>query len=194
MQKLLFLCFLMNLPLLGSLCPSADRDLTIEDCPTGLDNVVRATMAKIRAARLLESESGCRPNCYNFLERIAYAESSVRRSNCSDGGIWRVSCAHFRRLPMAVFSSLLEKNHSLAVGLTKPIINIPMWTSVRWNNLSKPLYSAIAAAMLLANGMGFDSARMTTAQGQACTWVNYTTSEGTTEQFMDAVNKTMEGE
>ena len=199
MQQLLLLCFLMTLPLLDSqLCPSADRDrepqdLTIKDCATGND-VVRATMAKIRAAGLLNSVSHCGADCYQFLERIAYAESSVR-SNCGDGGIWRVKERHFRRQSRPFFELLLEMNHSLAVELNKPIINIPTWTSIQFENLTKPLYSAVAAAMFLAQRELFDRVKLMTRDDQARTWSQlYTTSGGTRMQFSDAVNQAMESE
>ena len=193
MQQLLFLCFLITLPwFCSSLC---DRDLTIKSCATG-DDVVRATIAKIRAARLLDDVNGCntsrrRNKCYQFLERIAYAESD---NDCTEnGGIWGVSQRCFSKVKGGFFQNPQMSNSSLVTGLSKPIINIPAWESVQHEELKRPLYSAIAAAMFLEHRNLF--AKVNTSEEQARTWVNYTRDCGTqnSTQFLKAVTRAMQG-
>ena len=194
MQQLLFLCFLITLPwFCSSLC---DRDLTIKSCATG-DDVVRATIAKIRAARLLDNVTGCsggpgggRNNCYQFLERIAYAESG---NNCTkNGGMWGVSQNCFSKVTGGFFHVI--SNSSFVRGLSKPIINIPAWRSVQRGELKKPLYSAIAAAIFLIHRNLF--AEVNTPGGQRRTWDNYIRDCGTqnSTQFLQAVSRAIQGE
>ena len=169
-REVFFLFILLTVALFRSL--SALRvDRTVVDGATG-SNVVRASIAKLRAANLLK---GIGPNCkrsfYRFLREIAYVESKdgTVHVNSSpeqlNGGIWRVNMTRFEETIWdSAFDYITYHWPTISLGegaFTNPFyinntnptergLGLPvMWRTVQYQNLSKPLYSATAALLSL---------------------------------------------
>ncbi|XP_052788738.1 cartilage matrix protein-like [Mya arenaria] len=111
-------------------------DKTLQSNAYGAD-VVEAVVNVIRDSCLFADDR-------RFLRRLAFVESqdglapNTFRSGYY-GGIWQIHENEFRATQN---HSLLQSQYNLIVGRFG--IN---WNAVRWQNLSKPLYSGIAAAL-----------------------------------------------
>ncbi|XP_072045518.1 uncharacterized protein [Amphiura filiformis] len=121
-----------------------------------------------------------------FLRRIARVESNDGRHPDTyrsgyNGGIWQVDEVGFKDTQnTASHPGLTRKFQAIQSGVG---IN---WPSVQWSDLRKPLYSALAARLLLSNKPG---AIPTTLEGQAAYWkkhYNTAAGAGTEQKFIDA--------
>ena len=160
-------------------------DRTIEKDAVGAD-VVLATIAKIEAVQnLFESDK-------RLLRRIAYVETAdgerAPSSNSAGedfGGIWNVGRQHFEATKTDEKLADYRKNISLAFEIT--------WEMVQLEDLSTPLWSALAArlAIELAN-----TAIPTASDiaGQARFWEANYSSDGDVEKFISDVEQLQKDE
>jgi len=146
---------------------------------TSGSQVVDACVGKIKSSRIF-------PQDYSFLRRIAYVESkdgtdqNTYRS-AYHGGIWQVDKIGFE-------STQDTTSHPALVGKHSQIqkhFDIE-WTAVKWHDLRKPFYSALAARLFLSNKQG---AIPNTMEQQAQYWKNsYNSNDpnaaGSPEKFM----------
>lgn len=141
--------------------------------------VVQACLAKITQANIFPSDN-------QMLRRIAHVETrdgsdSDTYTPTNSGGIWQLSQAKF------------TQTKGSSSQLTAPVNGISTnfgitWSTTVWNDLRKPLYSALAARLyMLLISTSIPLAN--NVNGQASYWVNqYTSSSGTTSEFTTAVN------
>lgn len=146
--------------------------------------VVKAAVTEIQ-------RSGIFPSDNDFLRRIAYVES--RDGTDSDtyragyhGGIWQVNEMAFQDTQDINSHPCLATKHNLI----KKHFGID-WTTVKWMDLRKPFYSALAARLYLSNIPDLipPSADI---QGQANYWKeHYDTpaGNGTVVKFINDVNE-----
>lgn len=113
----------------ASSCPSC-TDLTIVSGANGTD-VVLATIRLIEDSNLFEDD-------HQILRRIAYVETRDGALEASGGGgIWAVN--------ETGFASLVGINAAAGIRAYFGI----EWSSVTWSDLSVPLYSGLAARLLI---------------------------------------------
>ena len=160
-------------------------DRTIEKDAVGAD-VVLATIAKIEAVQnLFESDK-------RLLRRIAYVETAdgeeAPPSNGAGedfGGIWNVGRQHFEATKTDENLADYRKNIRLAFEIT--------WEIVQWEDLSTPLWSALAARLVIE----LADTEIPTAsdiEGQARFWeANYST-DGDVEKFISDVEQLQKDE
>ena len=159
----------------------AQRDLTRVPDSSG-PAVVQATVAQIQ-------ESGIFPDDRQLLHRIAWVESkdgtdsrTYRRGY--HGGIWQVDLVGFKD----------TQNTASHPGLSAKFLQIQQqfnidWPSVQWEDLRKPLYSALAARLFLSN-IPEPIPLASDVTGQASYWKMYYNTPagaGTEEKFIEDV-------
>ena len=161
------------------LCPSIQGvDRTIEPEASGSD-VVLAVVARIEAVFGSDKK---------FLRRIAYVESKDGTDqgtyrNGYDGGIWQVDQIGFQS----------TKDTNSHPGLRSKYETIKKnfgidWTQVQWRDLRKPLYSGLAARLIIFN---VPDAIPCDISGQAAYWKRHYNTEagaGTVDKFTNDVN------
>ncbi|XP_072039322.1 uncharacterized protein, partial [Amphiura filiformis] len=169
--------FVLVLILVSSVS-SQGVDKTRESETSGSD-VVKATVAQIQNSRIFPNDNG-------FLRRLAFVESqdgtdlNTYRSDYH-GGIWQVDEYDFN---LTKRSSTAERLH--------PLINLRFkinWMNVQWEELRKPLYSALAASLFLST-IAVPIPHISDINGQAAYWKeHYDTDDGsgTIEDFVAAV-------
>ena len=141
--------------------------------------VVQACLAKITQANIFPSDN-------QMLRRIAHVETrdgsdSDTYTPTNSGGIWQLS--------QAKFTQTKGSNSQLTAPVNGISTNFGItWSTTVWNDLRKPLYSALAARLyMLLISTSIPLAN--NVNGQASYWVNqYTSSSGTTSEFTTAVN------
>ncbi|XP_022091887.1 uncharacterized protein LOC110979972 [Acanthaster planci] len=124
----------------------------------------------------IQSFGGIFPSDHGFLRRVAWVESkdgtdpNTYRAGYH-GGIWQVDKIGFESTKdTASHPGLRNKFASIKSSLSID------WTTVQWDDLRKPLYSALAARLFLAN---IPSPIPSGLQEQAAYWKNhYNTSSG----------------
>lgn len=82
----------------------------------------------------------------DFMRRVAYVMSDFGKSMRGNGGIWQVS--------MTAFKDTMDTSaHSLLLSKYERILNAYGidWTTVKYDDLKKPFYSALAARLYLSN-------------------------------------------
>ena len=82
----------------------------------------------------------------DFMRRVAYVMSDFGESMSGNGGIWQVSMTAFKdTMDTSAHYSLPRKYKKIwkAYGID--------WTSVKYSDLNKPFYSALAARLYLSN-------------------------------------------
>lgn len=157
-------------------------DLTIVDSAVGVD-VVLATIAKIEATRAFTSDK-------RLLHRIAYVETTEGESlqspatDGNNGGIWKVDRGDFELTKQD--KSLAKKRLDVAAVFPE----IEEWELVQWEDLNKPLWSALAARLVVLqaklNNLT-DIPAPSDVSGQATFWNDYYNKEGNTSLFQMAV-------
>ena len=163
---------------------ASGQDQTLVARSSGAE-VVETTVRKIQ-------KSGVFPNDHRFLRRIAYVESKDGEASGTyragyHGGIWQVDKVGFEDTqdtnshPGLVykFAKIKEK-----FGIE--------WSSVKWTDLEKPLYSGLAARLFLSN---ITETIPSELEEQACYWKEHYNTEngkGTPQRFIDDV-KELEG-
>lgn len=117
-------------------------DLTLVSGSSGA-HVVRAVLSKIETSDAFPSTSAGLVN--PFMRKMAYVETRDG-AVISGGGIWNISPAHFTEthgsMSASVHRALQQSEGQDALG---PI----NWESITYENLSIPLYSGLAARILI---------------------------------------------
>ena len=175
------------LALLGVLAPqwSAAQDDIIEQEGSSGTAVVLLSVTRIRQSGIFASDNG-------LLRRIAYVETRDGTDPATyreefDGGIWAVTESAFRDTTNIIEYRLLPaklvdiKDH---FGIE--------WAGVEWNDLRKPLYSAIAARLVLYN-VPVAIPEANDIQAQADYWEGYYNLAGSVSEFTGAARE-LEGE
>lgn len=160
-------------------------DLTTQEETSGT-SVVSACLARLRDSDIFTSDN-------ELMRRIAYVETDDGNDGDTyrddyDGGIWAVDEDLFDRTQnTASYSSLTSLHQSIN---TKFSID---WSSVVWNDLRKPLYSALAARLYLTT-ITTSIPLSTNVQSQATYWsTNYNTG-GSASTFQTLVNDLLDQE
>ena len=178
-------------------------DLTVEEGAVGTQ-VVLATIAKLEAAQVFSSDK-------RLLRRIAYVETADGEETASssgngedellpfgdgaasrratrqsattgNGGIWSVNSLDFHRTKLE--ESLANKRGEIAAAFPE----IADWELVEWEDLNKPLWSALAARLviLLAENIT-DIPTSSDIHGQAVFWKIYYNTDGDISEFESEV-------
>ena len=161
----------------GRLTHAQGVDLTLVPEANGTA-VVQACIAKITQSAIFTNDN-------QLLRRIAYVETNdgldtdTYTAN-NDGGIWQLSESKYLSTNSTSLQQQIDKI-STSFNIT--------WENTQWQDLRKPLYSALAARLYFY----LISASIPLANditGQANYWVNYyTSSGGTVTEFTTAVNQ-----
>ncbi|XP_038053358.1 uncharacterized protein LOC119725839 [Patiria miniata] len=135
----------------------------------------------------LQSIGGVFPSDHGFLRRIAYVESKDGTDSGTyragyHGGIWQVDKIGFQSTKDTASHPGLKKKFEAI----KSSLSID-WATVEWEDLDKPLYSAIAARLFLTN---IPSAIPSGLAEQAAYWkkhYNSSSGAGSESKFIDDV-------
>ena len=157
-------------------------DLTIESGAFGTD-VVLATISKLEAAQIFESDM-------RLLRRIAYVEtddgrvapadgsSSGQDAHSSTSNIWNVDNINFLRTTTDMI--LADKRMEIAAKFPE----VGEWEFVVWEDLSRPLWSALAARLVLLLAENITMIPSTDdIAAQALFWKNYYNDDGDVAEF-----------
>ena len=115
---------------------------------------------------------------YQTLRKIAYVETADGTSEFTNGGIWGVQ--------EDIFNSTKTADSSILVGINT-VFDVD-WNTVQWEDLTIPLYSAIAARIYLQQrqNSGRDLSNITT---QATVWsMDYNPGSNVTRYFSAVAN------
>ena len=121
---------------------TVSTDRTVEENAMGTD-VVLATISRIEGAGIFRSDK-------RLLRRIAYVETADGKSPWNNGGIWNVTRTGFERTQnlsglAGVRKEIKEQFSSDFVSTT----NVESWEFLKFKNLNRPLWSALAARLLI---------------------------------------------
>ena len=156
------------------------QDLTTQSGTNG-SAVVSACIAQIVESRIFSSDN-------EMLRRIAYVETGYGNDMDTyrsgyDGGIWAVDQQLFDITQDTVtFPALIplqeqvQSNFSIA------------WSSVQWNDLRMPLYSALAARLYFYT-VSDPIPLSSNIQSQATYWVTHYNTLGMVSDFETLVNE-----
>ena len=162
-------------------------DLTVEEGAVGAD-VVAATVSKIESANIFPSDR-------RLLRRIAFVETADGENppnGTLEGGIWNLKNGSFQRTKdinnsviadvIALISTSFEANFS-ELGESG-------WESVEFDDLNRPLWSALAARLLIhIADRDFDIPTSSDIQGQASFWVTHYNTNGDVNKFVQDVEQ-----
>ena len=172
--------FLIAFSVLVNLVQSQGQDLTIQTGTNG-SAVVSACISRLQQSGIFTSDK-------EMLRRIAYVETNngndddTYRSNYH-GGIWAVDEDLFGETQdTASYSTLTSLHQSIESTFSID------WSTVVWNDLRKPLYSALAARLYfytVSESIPISS----NVQAQATYWVTYYNTAGSTSTFVTLVNE-----
>ena len=163
-------------------------DMTVVEGAVGT-NVVIATIAKIEAAQVFDSDR-------RFLRRIAYVETRDGESPPAGegddyGGMWHVSRSDFERTQQD------ERLADTRKEIEQTFQEIEAWDTVKWEELNKPLWSALAARLVIRlaelNSM-IDIPTSSDVKGQGVFWKNYYNEAGDVDRFQTDVETLTESE
>lgn len=161
--------------------PVESVDLTVEDFAAGTD-VVMAAVSRLEYAQIFPSDS-------RLLRRIASVETDdgLRPpTSLAQGGIWNVNNSLFQQT--LTDDLLSEKRTEIAASFPE----VGHWGEVVWEDLSKPLWSALAARLILFNISEIPSA--SDLAGQATFWKNFYNDDGDTAEFERKVQELIKEE
>ena len=162
--------------------PTTTDEIILQDGGRGTEIVLRSVV-RLRAEAIAESDES------QFLRRIAYVETrDGSTAALEEGGIWGVDYTSFRKTQAPDVEELTK----LKIAQIEHSFGIE-WTSVEWTELSKPLYSAIAAHLVLHLVKPSLLPPHTDVEGQALFWKSHYNTNGSLEAFINAVNQ-LEGE
>ena len=175
---MLRLCIVLSV-LLG--LAQCQQDLTVQEGTNG-SAVVSACLSRLRDSSIFTSDN-------EMMRRIAYVETDygngadTYRANYH-GGIWAVDEDLFDETQDTVsYSSLASLHQSIQTEFSID------WTAdVEWNDLRKPLYSALAARLYLST-VSASIPISSSVQSQATYWVTYYNPSGSTSTFVTLVNE-----
>ena len=184
MTGFLFTLFLTSLLLSPASAVQLDvHDSVLESGRYGTD-VVLLSIAYVQQAAIFADHS-------KLLQRIAYVETqdgSDREAfkEGMNGGIWAVREDIFTRTQIGRDPLLVQKREQVMLIFS---IN---WKAVRWSELSKPLYSALAAQLVLFNAQD-NIPSDGDVVAQANFWRDNYNADGVIQDFINAA-KRLEGE
>lgn len=149
-------------------------DKTLQEGSSG-SNVVRAVVNKIQNAFGTD---------YQFLRRVAFVETrdGTEPGAYLYGGIWQVDESYF-----------IDTKNITGLGNQSELIQAYKtvyekfkidWLSTKWSDLRIPLYSGIAARLLLIT---VPKSIPCDVPGQAAYWATYYSTSGTEEKFIQDV-------
>ena len=151
-------------------------DLTVVVSATGTD-VVLATVSRLESAQIFASDN-------RLLRRIAFVETDdglQPETSLDQGGIWRVDYARFQQT--TTDASLAEKRADVAAAFPE----VGDWGEALWEDLSKPLWSALAARLVLflaeTSASTGEIPGASDIEGQALFWRDVCNSDGDTAEF-----------
>ena len=180
MASLLNFIFISSSLLCLHLVSPQGLDLTTQPGTSG-SSVVSACLSLIEYSGIFSSDN-------ELLRRIAYVETNngddadTYRSGY-DGGIWAVDENLFNATQDTATITTLTSLHQ-QIQSTFSI----QWSSVQWNDLRKPLYSAVAARLFFYTV--FTSIPISSViQSQATYWVDNYNPSGSTSNFVTLVNE-----
>ena len=147
-------------------------------------DVVLLSIAYIHQMAIFQNDN-------NLLRRIAFVETKDGSyldafNQGNSGGIWAVDEDAFLR-------TKLQVNKKLNTTLLQTYEEIKLlysieWDRVRWSELNKPLYSALAARLVLYNGLeDIPSSEAVPAQAQF--WRDHYNGDGSVQDFIGAIHK-----
>ena len=156
------------------------QDLTTQAGANG-SAVVSACISRIEQSGIFTSNN-------EMLRRIAYVETSNGNDEDTyrsgyDGGIWAVDENLFDATQNTASYSVLTNLHQ-QIQSTFSI----QWSSVEWNDLRKPLYSALAARLYFYT-VSASIPISSNIQSQATYWVTYYNPSGSASNFVTLVNE-----
>ena len=157
--------------------PVDSVDLTVVVSATGTD-VVLATVSRLESAQIFASDN-------RLLRRIAFVETDdglqPEETSLDQGGIWRVDYARFQQT--TTNASLAEKRADIAAAFPE----VGDWGATVWEDLSKPLWSALAARLVLflaeTSAATGEIPGASDIEGQALFWRDVYNSDGDTAEF-----------
>ena len=166
--------------MLFSIAHCQGQDLTTQAGANG-SAVVFACISRIEQSEIFTSDN-------EMLRRIAYVETS--NGNEEDtyrsgyhGGIWAVDEDLFDETQnTASYSTLINLHQQIQSKLSI------QWSSVEWNDLRKPLYSALAARLYFY-AVSASIPISSSIQSQATYWVTYYNPSGSASNFVTLVNE-----
>ena len=167
--------------LLSAQCTAGQPEAAILQEGSNGSAVVLLAIARLQQSGIFADDN-------ELLRRIAYvetrdgtAENTYRQGY--NGGIWAVDENVFRD------TQRVDKNPRLRAKLSdiQKLFSVD-WSSARWSDLRKPLYSAIASRLVLYNvpraiPMADD------ISGQAELWANYYRRGGSVSEFVTVANE-----
>ena len=151
----------------------------LENGRSGTD-VVLLSIAYIHQVTIFQDDN-------DLLRRIAFVETkdgAYLDTFNNSGGIWAVDEDTF--LCMQINSSLFQKHEEI-----RQLYGID-WKAVQWSELNKPLYSALAARLVLFIAPeDIPSSEAVSAQAQF--WRDHYNGDGSVQDFVKAANKLIIG-
>ena len=156
------------------------QDLTIQPGTNG-SAVVSACISQIVESRIFDDDN-------EMLRRIAYVETSYGNDvdtyrSGYDGGIWAVDKHLFNITQDTVtFPLLITLQQQIQSNFSIE------WSAVQWNDLRKPLYSALAARLYFYT-VSDPIPLSSNIQLQATYWVTHYNILGSVSDFETLVNE-----
>ena len=156
------------------------QDLTTQPGTSG-NAVVSACISRIQQSGIFTSDN-------EMLRRIAYVETNDGNDEDTyrsgyHGGIWAVDEDLFDETQNTTSYSTLTNLHQ-EIQSTFSI----QWSLVEWNDLRKPLYSALAARLYFYT-VSASVPISSNVQSQATYWVTYYNPSGSVSNFVTLVNQ-----
>ena len=180
MKKFLFTLFLASLLLSPASALQLDVDDSVLESGRYGTDVVLLSVAYVQQAVLFADNS-------KLLQRIAYVETqdgSDREAfkEGMKGGIWAVREDIFTRTQIGTDPLLVRKREQIML-----IFGVN-WKGLRWSELNKPLYSALAAQLVLFNAQ--DSIPSDSdVLAQAHFWRKNYNADGVIQDFINAAER-----
>ena len=168
---------------LSVLLPNANaqgQDLTVQAGARG-SSVVTACISRIQQPGIFSNDN-------ELLRRIAYVETSDGNDvdtypDGYDGGIWAVNLNLFQNTQnTSLYPDLISLHQQIQASFSI------QWSAVQWNDLRKPLYSALAARLYLYT-VSVQIPISSNIQSQATYWAMYYNTFGNISEFVTLVNE-----
>ena len=180
MEMLRMLAALVVLSALVRIANTEGVDLTVQAGASG-SSVVIACISRIQQSGIFSSDN-------EILRRIAYVETSDGNDADTyqdgyDGGIWAVSQSLLQSTQNTASYSVLTNLHQ-QIQTSFSI----QWSTVQWNDLRKPLFSALAARLYFYT-VSASIPISSSIQSQATYWAIYYHALGSTSEFVTRVNE-----
>ena len=159
-------------------------DRTTEEGASGAD-VVQATIAKIESSGVFEFDG-------RLLRRIAYVETVDGAVSPPSGGIWNVSVEAFVDTQQNYRTAPLRMKINSAFSSELDLSNVNSYESLNSQDLRRPLWSALAARLVLylieRRTLG-SVPTSSDVSGQAVFWSTYYGTEGDVNKFINDVQE-----